>query len=106
MNEAGSDMNLINHSGHRYTVEKFFYEDLDHATRTILEIKDDAFDRYSNPYEQKYALRDKFRLPVSLNLLIQSLEHCASRFSQLFGVYLLPDLHRHYCGVFKYTKSD
>src|SRR5262245_19601260 len=106
MNEAGSDMNLINHGGHRYTDEQFRYEGLECMTRTILEIEDDAFDRYSNPFEQKYALRDKFCLPVSLDLLIQSLEHGASRCSQLFGVSLYPDLRRHYCGVFKYRKGD
>jgi 2OG-Fe(II) oxygenase superfamily len=104
--EIHQDMNLINHGGHRYTVEQFHYEGLESVTRTILEIQDDAFDRYNNPFEQKYALRDKFRLPPSLDLLIQSLEHDASRFSQLFGVALYPDLRRHYCGVFKYIKGD
>ena len=75
-------------------------------TRTILELHDDAFDRYSNPFEQKFALRDKFSLPVSLALLIQALEQQVSPFSRLFGVSLYPDLHRHYCGVFKYIKGD
>ncbi len=99
-------MNLINHRGHRYTVEQFGYEGLESVTRTILELQDDAFDRYSNPFEQKFALRDKFTLPVSLALLIQTLEQQVSTFSQLFGVSLYPDLHRHYCGVFKYIKGD
>jgi hypothetical protein len=67
---------------------------------------DDAFDRYSNPFEQKYTLRDKFNLPFSLGKLIQMLECDASRFSQLFGIKLYPDLLRHYCGVFKYFKDD
>jgi hypothetical protein len=87
-------------------VEPFPYEGLERLTGAILEIRDDAFDRYSNPFEQKYALRDKFHLPVFLDLLIQSLERDASRFSQMFGVSLYPDLCRHYCGVFKYMKGD
>jgi Rps23 Pro-64 3,4-dihydroxylase Tpa1-like proline 4-hydroxylase len=99
-------MKLIDDSRHRYTVEEFPYKNLDYVTREILEIPDDAFDRYSNPFEQKYALRDKFRLPDSLGLLIQALEQDASRFSEIFGVHLYPDLLRHYCGVFKYMQGD
>jgi hypothetical protein len=82
------------------------HQDLDRATRTILEMQDDAFDRYNNPFEQKYTLRDKFHLPASLALLIETLEQDASRLSQLFGVRLYPDRLRHYCGVFKYVKGD
>jgi Rps23 Pro-64 3,4-dihydroxylase Tpa1-like proline 4-hydroxylase len=99
-------MKLINHAGHRYAVERFLYTDFDDATRTILEMQADTFDRYSNPFEQKHTLRDKFRLPHSLALLIGTLELEASRLSQLFGVRLYPDLLRHYCGVFKYMKGD
>jgi len=99
-------MSLIKRGGHRYTVERLLDRDLDCLTRTILEMPEDAFDRYSNPFEQKYTLRDKFHLPVSLDLLIQTLEHDASRFSQLFGISLYPDQLRHYCGVFKYIKGD
>jgi hypothetical protein len=99
-------MKLMNRDGHRYTVEKVLDQDLDCLARAILEMPDDAFDRYENPFEQKYTLRDKFHLPVALDLLIQALEHDASRYSELFGISLYPDQLRHYCGVFKYLKGD
>ena len=99
-------MRLINRGGHRYAVEKLLDQDLDRVTHAILEIPDDAFDRYRNPFEQKYTLRDKFHLPTGLDLLIQTLERDTSRFSRLFGISLYPDLLRHYCGVFKYFKGD
>jgi hypothetical protein len=88
-------MNLINHGGQRYIVEKVVDHDLDSVTHTILEMPEGAFDRYSNPFEQKYTLRDKCNLPASLDLLIQMLERDASRFSRLFDVKLYPDLLRH-----------
>jgi hypothetical protein len=104
-------MNLQEHGGHRYMVEHLAADGLDAAgldaaTSTILRIPSERFDRYSNPFEQKYALRDKFNLPESLDLLIWSLEQDASAFAEIFGVPLYIDRGRHYCGVFKYMKGD
>ena len=39
----------------------------------ILAIPDNAWDRYNNPFEQKYTLRNKNNLPLNCNILFNYL---------------------------------
>lgn len=74
----------------------------------ILNIPDEAWDRYDNPFEQKFTLRDKFHLPDNLSLLFNSLtsESFLSNLSELVGYKLQLDETRNFWGVHKYNHGD
>lgn len=99
-------MKLISHDNHRFAVDWYTDILLDSALAEVTTLDPDQFDRYSNPFEQKYALRDKFNLPKSVDALIVRLEYLKEEISQLFNIELHQDETRHYTGVFKYEKGD
>ena len=52
--------------------DKFLDEDFAKSLqREILNIKKEDWDRYDNPFEQKYTLRDKYNFPPFLVKLFQ-----------------------------------
>lgn len=74
----------------------------------ILLIPDIDFDRYDNPFEQKYTLRDKYHYPKNLRKLMSiftSTEFVTS-LSELVGYQLLNDPDRNFWGVHKYKSGD
>jgi hypothetical protein len=74
----------------------------------ILNIPDEFWDRYENPFEQKYTLRDKYNFPPNLNKLFDELqtEHFLKELSEICGVQLLLDPSRNFWGVHKYKHGD
>ena len=74
----------------------------------ILDIPDDAWDRYENPFESKYTLRDKYNFPENLNKLFNDLEsgEFVNKLSEITGYRLLLDSTRNFWGVHKYNSGD
>ena len=74
----------------------------------ILNIPDSEWDRYNNPFEQKYTLRDKYNFPPNLTLLFEELqsEDFISKLSILCGYKLFLDDTRNFWGVHKYDSGD
>uniref|UniRef100_A0A6C0D1D6 Prolyl 4-hydroxylase alpha subunit Fe(2+) 2OG dioxygenase domain-containing protein n=1 Tax=viral metagenome TaxID=1070528 RepID=A0A6C0D1D6_9ZZZZ len=74
----------------------------------ILNIPDSEWDRYSNPFEQKYTLRDKFNFPTNLKLLFDELQSTefVNKLSNICGYKLSLDNTRNFWGVHKYDKGD
>jgi len=74
----------------------------------ILDIPDDAWDRYENPFESKYTLRDKYNFPENLNKLFNDLESSefVNKLSEITGYRLLLDSTRNFWGVHKYNSGD
>lgn len=84
--------------------EKFAYL----LQKEILNIPSSEWDRYNNPFEQKYTLRDKFNFPQNLKLLFDELqsEDFISKLSNICGYKLLLDDTRNFWGVHKYDSGD
>jgi hypothetical protein len=76
--------------------------------KEIIEIHSSEWDRYNNPFEQKYTLRDKYRFPPSLNGLFEELTSDAfvGKLSSVVGYKLLLDSTRNFWGVHKYCRGD
>ena len=74
----------------------------------ILMIPKDAWDRYSNPFEDKWTLRDKYAFPPLLAQLFKELESdkIINQLSQISGYSLLADPTRNFWGVHKYNNGD
>ena len=74
----------------------------------ILSIPNTDFDRYDNPFEQKYTLRDKYNYPIILQKLMTELtaENFVDKLSDLVGYQLLNDPDRNFWGVHKYKNGD
>jgi hypothetical protein len=74
----------------------------------ILGIPRDAWDRYSNPFEDKWTLRDKYAFPPVLSRLFNELEseHVVSQLSRICGYPLLVDPTRNFWGVHTYNNGD
>ena len=74
----------------------------------ILNIPESDWDRYNNPLEQKYTLRDKYNFPSNLTLLFEELqsEDFISKLSTLCGYKLILDDTRNFWGVHKYDSGD
>jgi Rps23 Pro-64 3,4-dihydroxylase Tpa1-like proline 4-hydroxylase len=74
----------------------------------ILDIPDDAWDRYENPFESKYTLRDKYNFPENLNNLFNELQsnEFVNKLSEITGYKLLLDSTRNFWGVHKYNSGD
>lgn len=74
----------------------------------ILGLPDDAWDRYDNPFEQKYTLRDKFNFPPKCMELFNYLE--SEEFMKILGqiveIHLLKDDSRNFWGIHKYKDGD
>jgi hypothetical protein len=74
----------------------------------ILDIPDSMWDRYENPFEQKYTLRDKYSFPPNLNRLFDELENdlFIEKLSEICGMKLFKDPTRNFWGVHKYKSGD
>jgi len=74
----------------------------------ILNIPDEAWDRYENPFEQKFTLRNKFKFPRLLSTLFDFLtgEPFVKELSDIVGYDLILDGTRNFWGVHKYGPGD
>ena len=74
----------------------------------ILNLSKERFDRYENPFEQKYTLRDKLNYPPLLKALFAYLESQTfiDKLSTIVGHRLLVDSNRHFNGVHTYDNGD
>jgi len=93
-----------------YTMKDEFL-DHEHALtlqREILDIHGACWDRYDNPFEQKYTLRDKFNMPPLLTKLFHQLtsEDFVRQLSCLVGIPLVLDTTRNFWGVHLYGPGD
>jgi Rps23 Pro-64 3,4-dihydroxylase Tpa1-like proline 4-hydroxylase len=76
--------------------------------KDIMEIPDEDFDRYDNPFEQKYTLRDKNKMPSTLKSLFEYLnsDRFVNKLSEFVGYKLLNDPDKNFWGVHKYKPGD
>ena len=76
--------------------------------KEILEIPDEAWDRYENPFESKFTLRDKYAFPKYLNSLFDELQtdEFIGNLSKIVGQKLILDPTRNFWGVHKYNNGD
>jgi hypothetical protein len=76
--------------------------------KEILDINQEEWDRYNNPFEQKYTLRDKYNFPMNLKKLFDELtnEKFVSILSELVGFQLKLDTTRNFWGVHTYGPGD
>lgn len=74
----------------------------------IINIPSDMWDRYDNPFEQKYTLRDKYNFPPLLRKLFNELENedFVHKLSEISGYKLIKDSTRNFWGVHKYKPGD
>ena len=74
----------------------------------ILNIPNEAWDRYDNPFEQKFTLRNKFQFPLHLSTLFDYLtsEQFVKHLSGIVGYDLILDETRNFWGVHKYGPGD
>jgi Rps23 Pro-64 3,4-dihydroxylase Tpa1-like proline 4-hydroxylase len=74
----------------------------------ILNISKDSWDRYNNPFEQKFTLRDKYNFPPYLKQLFEELtsEQFVSKLSKIVGYDLKLDETRNFWGVHTYGPGD
>lgn len=87
----------------------FLPQDLaDQAFSEIVGLERTLFDRYNNPFEQKWTLRDKFALPNYTKSVFDILEsdNFVKHFSMSLGIQLYSDPTRHYHGVHLFEQND
>lgn len=93
----------------------FIYKDdfliTDFATRLqseILQISDDKWDLYNNPFENKLTLRDKWNLPPLVSILFRELEsqNFIQQLEKLSGKKLYRDDSRNFWGIHKFKNGD
>jgi len=74
----------------------------------IINIPESEWDRYNNPFEQKYTLRNKFNFPPQLRKLFEFFEseEFIRELSKLSGYSLFLDKTRNFWGVHKYNSGD
>lgn len=74
----------------------------------IMNIPESDFDRYDNPFEQKYTLRDKYKYPKHLQTLMDELisDDFVNNLSEFVGYKLINDSDRNFWGVHKYKCGD
>ena len=74
----------------------------------ILNIPDEKWDRYNNPFEDKFTLRNKWEMPIFLHSLFEELqtEEFVKKLENLSGKKLFLDRHRHFWGVHKFHNGD
>jgi Rps23 Pro-64 3,4-dihydroxylase Tpa1-like proline 4-hydroxylase len=90
-------------------LDDFLHEDFaKKLQKEILSVPSDSWDRYDNPFEQKYTLRDKFNFPPLLKNLFQELtsDSFVSNLSELSGHSLMLDDTRNFWGVHTYGPGD
>lgn len=76
--------------------------------KEIMNIPDDEWDRYDNPFEQKFTLRNKYGFSFNLNRLFEELtdETFVKELSKMVGYELILDTSRNFWGVHKYGPGD
>jgi len=91
-----------------YVYQDNFIENASDIQEEILNIPDSAWDRYDNPFEQKYTLRDKYAFPPLLNELFERFEsrEFVDHLSEVCGYRLVLDPTRNFWGVHKYRNGD
>ena len=93
-----------------YYVQDSFLKNYDAqiVQQEIVNIPDCEWDRYDNPFEQKYTLRNKYTFPTHLNKLFEEFqsEEFVNRLSELCGYPLILDTTRNFWGVHKYKAND
>lgn len=92
-----------------YSQDGFLDDDLaNNIQKEILSIPTDHFDRYSNPFEQKYTLRDKNIMPNYLKSLFDYWESDAfvNKLSDITNQRLYVDKEKNFWGVHTYDQSD
>lgn len=74
----------------------------------ILNIPDSEWDRYENPFEKKFTLRNKYNFPPCLNYLFTQItsDEFIQQLSDIIGKKLLLDETRNFWGVHKYNTGD
>lgn len=74
----------------------------------ILNIPNEAWDRYENPFESKFTLRDKYNFPENLKKLFEEFEkeEFVNKLSEISGYKLIVDPTRNFWGVHKYNNGD
>lgn len=89
--------------------DNFLKEDVAYKIqKEILDIPDEEWDRYENPFESKYTLRNKYTFPENLRTLFEELESdiFINKLSEITGYKLLLDPTRNFWGVHKYNNGD
>ena len=92
-----------------YYQDNFLNNEFAHNIQNeILSIDKSDFDRYSNPFEQKYTLHDKNKLPENLNKLFVywNSEEFVEKLSNIVGYKLFLDKEKNFWGVHTYDNSD
>lgn len=92
-----------------YKQDDFLNEDFaKNIQQEILNIKKEDWDRYDNPFEQKYTLRDKYNFPPFLVKLFNELttEDFLNKLSEIVGHKLILDSTRNFWGVHIYEPGD
>ena len=74
----------------------------------ILSIPHEEWDRYENPFEKKFTLRDKFNFPKHLSAIFGELtsKRFVEQLSHIVGYDLLLDETRTFWGVHRYVSGD
>ena len=73
----------------------------------ILNISEDKWDRYDNPFEKKFTLRDKNELPINTSVLFKYLicGEFIDSLSNIVGTKLYNDPNKHWWGLHKYKNN-
>ena len=93
---------------HMFMDNSLDYDFAKELQKEILDIPIEKFDRYDNPFEQKFTLRDKFSYPEKLNSLFTYLEsnEFIETLSSYVGNKLYKDDTRNFNGVHIYNNGD
>ena len=78
------------------------------AQQEVLALPEAEWDRYQNPFEAKWTLRDKNKLPPTVQRIFDELNspNTVEALGKLVGTKLYADEHKHYWGIHKYDKDD
>ena len=74
----------------------------------ILNLNDNLWDRYDNPFEKKYTLRDKNNLPLYCSQLFNNLtsDNFLKYLSNIYGYPIYNDDSKNWWGIHKYINGD
>ena len=74
----------------------------------IIDIPDDEWDRYENPFEHKYTLRDKENIPKECSKLFITLtsKEFVNYLSNIMGYEIKNDSTKNWWGIHKYNDGD
>jgi len=74
----------------------------------ILNLPSEMWDRYNNPFEKKYTLRDKNNFPENCKILFDILnsQEILNILSNIVGEELYNDTSKNWWGIHKYNNGD